>query len=494
MPLALVTKMNAHTVLAAVNRSAEKAGLQPGLPLPDARARCPGLHIAPFDLPGDYKAIKALTAWCVRYTPWTAVDMDTHADGTRGLWLDISGSAHLFGGENALLTDLSYRLTHLGYAHRLAIADTPGAAWAVARFQQPLRQAIVSVCSGEEKIKSALSSLPVAALRIAPNIVEGLLCLGFNLIGQLLVLPRAYLTRRFGNSLGHRLDQALGNRVEIIQPIHAIAKYQSRLSFAEPITHRAGIDASLDHLLSTLCAQLVTKNLGARQLKLSGYRIEGDVTEITVGTSWPVRDPQHIRSLFEEKLKNLAPGFGIELLLLVATATDPLAPSQISFTADDKSQGLSYLLDRLINRFGPQQVFNLIPVPRHLPEHAQKEVLALFDKPKYSVNINQGPSAVRPLRLLAVPEPIKELAPATNRPPVIFEWRQRHYRVALADGPERILPEWWLKDTLEPFNRGLDVRDYFRIEDTKGLRFWVFRAGLYQSKQQSKWFIHGFFP
>ena len=493
MPLALVTKMNAHTVLAAVNRTAEKVGLQPGLPLPDARARCSGLHIAPSDLPGDYKALEALTAWCVRYTPWTATDTDSNATGTRGLWLEISGSAHLFGGENALLTDLSHRLTHLGYAHRLAIADTPGVAWAVARFQQPLRQAIVLVCSGEEKIKAALAPLSVAALRIAPNIVEGLLCLGLNRIGQLLALPRAYLTARFGNLLGHRLDQALGNRAEIIQPIRAAAKYQSRLTFAEPITHRAGIYVSLDRLLSTLCAQLATENLGARQLRLSGYRIEGDVTEIAVGTGRPERDPEHIRSLFEEKLKNFDPGFGIEFLLLAATATDPLAPSQFSLAASDKSRGLAYLLDRLSNRFGPRQVFSLMPVPRHPPEYAQKEVLALFGKSKPSVNIDQGPSAARPLWLLAMPEPIKVLAPATNRPPVMFEWRQRHYRVALFDGPERILPEWWLKDTLEPFNGQVDLRDYFRIEDTKGLRFWVFRTGLYQPKQQSKWFMHGFF-
>ncbi len=494
MPLALVEKINSQLALTAVNLSAERAGLHPGLSLSDARIRCSNLHVAKADLPSEYKALESLAVWCIRYTPWTAVDMGSKANGTSGLWLDISGSAHLFGGEKALLKDLSFRLARLGYTHRIAVAGTPGAAWAVARFKQPIHKIIISVSTGKEKIKAALAPLPVAALRIAPGIVDNLSCLGIDSIDQLLTLPRAHLMVRFSASVVHCLDQALGNQIEIIQPVRATAKYQSHLVFAEPILDRPAIDNSLDNLLNALWTKLESKHLGVRRLRLSGYRVNGDVVEITIGTSQPVRNSKYVINLFEEKLKGFDPGPGIELLLLAAITTAPLAPSQSSFIVNEESQSLSCLIDRLNNRFSPQQVFNLAPIFRHRPEHGQKKVLVLFERTKLLDRIGQRPIAPRPLQLLTKPEPIKVLVPASNRPPMIFQWRKRRYHVALIGGPERILSEWWFKSFPELVNKQADLRDYFCIEDIKGLRFWIFRTGPQQFERSPKWFMHGLFP
>ena len=494
IPLVLVEKVNSQSVLTSVNRSAERAGLYRGLSLSDARVRCSNLYVAKADFSSEYKALESLAVWCLRYTPWTATDVSQNASETSGLWLDISGSAHLFGGEAALLKDLSSHLAYFGYTHRIAIADTPGTSWAIARFKQPPHKIIISVSTGKEETKAALAPLPVTALRVASSIIDNLLRLGLNCIGQLLVLPRAHLTLRFGASLVHCLDQALGNQTEIIQPIRAIVKYQSRLVFAEPILDRAVIENSLGRLLNALWDQLEVKHLGARQLTLSGYQVDGDVTEIAIGTSRPLRNSKHVINLFEEKLKNFDLGFGIELLVLSANTTDPLVPSQSSFIASQESQGLPYLIDRLNNRFGSRQVFNLVPVSRHRPEHAQKKIAAFSDRTKPLDHTRKGTTIFRPLQLLTKPEPIRILELAGDRTPVIFEWRARCYRVALTGGPERISTEWWLNSYLEPFNKQADSRDYFHIEDIKGLRFWVFCAGLYQSERSPKWFMHGFFP
>jgi len=493
-PLVLVAEINGHAVLASVNRAAEIAGLQPGLPLADARALCSDLHAAPADPTGDHKALVALAIWCGRYTPWTAMDPDSQGAGAGGLWLDISGAAHLFSGEDMLLADLSQCLGRLGYAHRLAAADTPGAAWAVTRFQQPLRQSIVSIPSGVSETKAALAPLSVAALRLAPDVVEGLFHLGLRRIEELLTRPRAPLVARFSAALSRRLDQALGKCFEAIEPIRLVPAYQSRLAFADPITHRAGVEASLDRLLNTLCAQLAAARLGVRRVKLIGYRVDGSVTEAIIGTGRPVREASHLRRLFEEKLKLFDPGFGIELLLLAAVATDPLAFEQSSLASNNEVQALAYLLDRLGNRFGPSRVLRLVPASRHLPEYAGRTVPAFGDVPELPAQFDETPIAPRPLQLLLSPELIEAVAPVPDRPPVMFKWRSRRHRVALADGPERISPEWWHKDPAELFNGQAHLRDYYRIEDTEGRRFWVFRVGLYRSERPPMWFLHGFFP
>ncbi len=484
-----MTEENGHALLVAVNRAAEISGLQPGLPLADARALCPGLYTAPADPNGERAALGRLGAWCNRYTPWTAPDPDSFSAGAGGLWLEITGSAHLFGGESAMLSDLSERLSVLGYAHRLGVADTPGAAWAAARFLQPLRNPIVVIPTGAAE--EALAPISVAALRLPTNTVEGLFRLGLRQIGQLCERPRAPLAARFGSLLLNRLDQALGQRPESIEPERPPPAYQSRMAFAEPLTHRDGIEASLERLLSALCRQLATAHIGARQVRLSGYRVDGGVTEITVGTGRAVREAGHLRRLFEQKLDDFDPGFGIDTLILAATLTDSLACAQSSLTSDGSAEALAFLLDRLGNRLGRNRVHRLAPAPRHPPEHAQTAVAAQAIPTALE---GHGPVSPRPLQLLASPEPIEAIAPVPDRPPVMFKWRRTRHRVALADGPERIAPEWWLEDPSELFSSHTRLRDYYRVEDTKGRRFWLFRAGLYRPDQAPKWYMHGFFP
>jgi len=492
----MVTEARGQAVLAAINRAAEAGGLVPGLPLADARALVPTLRTAAADPAGDRRALGALAVWCGRYTPWTA------PDGGDGLWLEITGAAHLFGGEAALLADLSAGLAAFGYAHRLGAADTLGAAWAVARFAQPLRDPIASVPAGLAATTQALMPLSVAALRIGAETAEGLFRLGLRRIGQLTGQPRAPLARRFGAGLLERLDQALGHDHETITPCRPPARYQSRLAFAEPLIHRDGVIAALDRLLAVLCRQLATADVGARRLRFSGYRVGGDVAEIIIGTGRAVRDAAHLKRLFAEKLERFDPGFGIDLLVLAALETDPLAPAQAALSPDrvpsdmSSEQALAYLLDRLVNRLGPECVMRLMPAPRHPPEHAQYALAgptggggALPGEPS-----PHRPIAARPLQLLAQPEPIEAMAPVPDRPPVMFRWRRRQHRVALADGPERIAPEWWLEDPAEMFSDRMRLRDYYRVEDTEGGRFWLFRAGLYRPDRPPRWYMHGIFP
>ncbi|MEK9754290.1 MAG: hypothetical protein VW338_13935 [Rhodospirillaceae bacterium] len=224
------------------------------------------------------------------------------------------------------------------------------------------------------------------------------------------------------------------------------------------------------------------------------YRFEADV-----GTGRPVRDAAHLKRLFVEKLARFDPGFGIDALLLAAIEVEPLAPAQAAL-AKDRSHGtrggeaLAELLDRLANRLGPGRVLSLVPTPRHPPEHAQRAVSALAEPISTGSKLAAVTSAPRPLQLLATPEPIEAVAPVPDRPPVMFRWRRRPHRVASADGPERIAPEWWLEDPAELFNDHERLRDYYRVEDTDGRRFWLFRAGLYRPDRPPQWYMHGIFP
>ena len=492
-PLAGVAEENGHALLVAVNRAAEIAGLQPGLPLADARALVPDLRTAPADPEGERAALERLARWCDRYTPWTAVDPDSFGAGAGGLWLEITGAAHLFGGEAELLADLSARLGALGYAHRLGVADTPGAAWAAARFQPPLQASIAAV--PPDGAEAALAPLSVAALRLAPKVTEGLFRLGLRHIVQLGRRPRGPLAARFGGALLDRLDQAFGRRSETIEPGRPPPDHQTRIAFAEPITHRNGIEAALDRLIETLCGQLAAARVGARRIRLAGYRVDGGVAEVTVGTGRAMRAAAHLRRLFEQKLDDFDPGFGVDALVLAATVADPLAPTQSSLTGDGGAEALAFLIDRLGNRLGPGRVHRLAPAPRHPPEHAQSRLAAIDAAPSpTNEETADEPASPRPLQLLATPEPIEVVAPVPDRPPVMFTWRRRRHRVTLADGPERIAPEWWLEDPAALWSGQVRLRDYYRVEDTEGRRFWLFRAGLYRPDRAPKWYMHGIFP
>ena len=496
--------------LLAVSPAAEAAGGHPGLPLAAARALVPGLMVFAADPAGERQTIEDLADWCGRYSPWTAVD------GAAGLWLDVTGCAHLFGGETALLEDLVRRLKGFGFAARAALADTPGAAWAAARFASGPAGAWVAIPPGETG--PALAPLPAAALRLDGATVDELSRLGLRTIGDLTGAARAPLAARFSKTLIARLDQALGDKGEPISPRRPPPAFRARLAFAEPARTGADVGRAFEKLLAELCARLELAHQGARRMELTLYRLDGTCARAGVGTSRPVREPTHLARLFAEKLAGLDAGFGIEVMTLAATAVDALAagqldlavhrraPSCVPRAAPEKGapscvpraapeKGTARLIDRLGNHLGPGNVVRLLARASHIPERAFREVSALAQPDDAGAHVHAhaaSPPAPRPLQLLPWPEPIEVVAPVPDEAPVMFRWRRRQHRVARAEGPERIGPEWWLEDANE-LSSSHRIRDYYRVENVDGRRFWVYREGPYRPGVRPRWYLHGLF-
>ncbi|MCW5679302.1 MAG: DNA polymerase Y family protein [Xanthobacteraceae bacterium] len=496
-PLVTVTAAHGGVRVVSVDHAASAAGIAPGLTLAESHALCPGLTTAEADPAADRKALNTLADWCGRYTPWTAVDESGgwagSLGGGAGLWLNISGCAHLFGGEAALLEDLIERLRRFGLAATAAVADTPGSAWAVARFSAETAEIVPP---GQQK--TALAPLPIAGLRVPPPVIEGLGQVGLRRIGDLLEMPREPLTARFGALLLSRLDQALGRKDEPLSPRLPVPAMAARLAFAEPIARAEDIAGATRHLLVDLCARLTAARQGGRRLELALYRSDGSVARIAIGTSRPARDPDHLMRLFRDKLDGVDAGFGIEIAVLAATVVAPVAPIQMALGADRaaRSESLSRLIDRLGNRLKPANVTRLVECASHQPERSQRSVTALADPPASApspATADERSRQSRPLSLLPVPEPIEVIAPVPDGPPVLFRRGRRPYRVAMAEGPERIGPEWWLENDGHDPERQSRIRDYYRIEDSDGRRFWVYREGLYRPGVPPRWYLHGLF-
>ena len=461
--------------------------------LADGRALLPSLETVPVDSAGDAAALARLVGWCGRYSPWTAVD-GTAPEGVIGgdgsIWLDVTGCTHLFGGDAAMLADLTSRLGKVGFGVRAAVADTPGAAWAAARFVHPdVGAPWVVVAPGE--IRTMLRPLPTAALRLTAKTVAALDTLGLRCIGDLVPLPRASLAARFGGEVAKRLDQALGCQPEPLSPIPAQVPHFARLAFAEPVGRTEDLAYAVIHLLDELCAGLETAGHGARRLLLTLYEPDGRIHRFRIGTSRPSRAAAHLARLFAEHLDAVETKFGIEAMTLMAPVTEMLGPVQAALdsgpvaSADDPDA----LIDRLSNRLGANRVIRFSPQESHIPERAAHAAAALIS-PSKQADPAAWPEPSRPLRLLSRPEAIEATAPVPDDPPVMFRWRRVLYRVARAEGPERIVPEWWRDDTVADAD---GLRDYYRVEDTAGHRFWLYREGLYRADVPPAWYMHGIF-
>jgi protein ImuB len=467
-------------VLAAVDPAAALAGLAPGMSLADARARLPELRLVDADPAGDAQALAAFADWCGRFSPWTSVD------GTDGIWLDVTGCVPLVDSEEALARDLVARASRLGFAARAAIADTPGAAWAVARYAELPVSSVRVLANGETR--AALAPLPVAGLRLPGEIVQDLKRLGLKRIGDLYGMARAPLAPRFGEQVARRLDQALGLVEEPISPRQPTVPRLVRRILAEPISTPEAIEIGLAQLMALLCRQLEEEGLGARRIELACFRIDGRVERIAIGTSRPSHQPDHLGRLLTEKIGEIAPGFGIELMQLRALAVEPLAALQLGLDAKQDGGAVAPLVDRLANRLGARNVLRLIPEDSHLPERAARTV-SVLDVRHDKAGQDWPTDRPRPIRLLAYPDPIEVVAPVPDDPPLMFRWRRVPHRVRRAEGPERIALEWWH----EP-EAGTDgIRDYYRVEDEAGRRFWLYRRGLYRPEASPAWFLHGFF-
>lgn len=474
-------------MVVAVDDGAEAQGIAPGMGLADARALLPGLAALPADPLGDAATLARLADWAERYTPAVALD------GADGLFLDVTGCAHLFApgieGEAALLADLLDRVRRAGLAARGALADTPGAASALARFAAQGDGGIVAPPGGAAPL---LDPLPTAALRLSPEAVQGMARVGLRRIADLRRLEgqsgRAPLAARHGPAVWRRLDQALGRAEEAIAPRRPPAPLAVRLGFAEPIATAGSIAGAARQLLDRLARRLEAEGAGARRVAATFFRVDGQAQRLAIGTAAPSRDPQHLFRLLAEKLGQVEPGFGIDLVELSAPETEALDAAQIDLPATEPGAAagtsLEELIDRLSNRLGSDRVGRQAPRESRAPERAVQPAAALA--PPSAAGWSLPP---RPLRLLPRSEPVDVIAGA-DASPSLFRWRAHLHRVAAAEGPERLAPEWWLADAPRT------TRDYWRVEDEAGRRFWLYQmteAGGQGSEGKGAWFLHGEF-
>jgi len=471
--------------IAALNDEAEKAGAAIGEPLADARAKAGFLQVRPAESEADTAALHRLALWATRYTPTVAPWGEQ--DGADGFFLDITGAAHLFGGEEKLLGDLHDRLSAFGLPSRLAIAETPGAAWALTRFHREPHKII-----GADTELFALSALPIKALRLSPETATALQRLGFKRVGALCEAPRAPLAARFETELLRRLDQALGRMAEPLAPIVPPPVYYSLRYLLEPIGAQEAVVSVAKRLMQDLVYALTRDGVGARALRLSLYRVNGLVSQIEIALTRPTRDVAHVGKLIDLKLERLPDmlesDFGFETLGLAVTLAERMEPAQAeiaAFAGDDDPECTAALIDRLRQRLGPRSVRRLAPVESHIPERAEVMTAAACTAPAWP---QPDDTQMRPLLLLPRAEPADVTALVPEGPPQRFRWRGVTYAVSGAQGPERIAGEWWRTQTEVP------TRDYYVVESDAGHRFWIYREGLYDRETTSpRWFVHGLF-
>ncbi|MFK7943777.1 MAG: DNA polymerase Y family protein [Paracoccaceae bacterium] len=501
VPPAVLTETGARGILiTAASTPAQKLGIGPGMRLTDARTICPALGAVPHDRAADAALLGMMADAMLRFTPWVALD------GADGLMLDVTGCAHLKGGEEALADAIRVVFDHAGFTAHIGLADTQGAAWALARYGADQS----SITTGDPI--PALTTLPMAALRLSPETMDGLARLGLKRIGDLTGLDRSSLMRRFPPNRKDpgpvaRLDQALGRRDEPLTPRAEAPDYRVHVSPMEPLIDIAGIRHHFDDLLASLMGILASNGHGAQRLSLHAFRCDGPVIRLGIGLARASREVGHITRLFVEKLGEIDPGFGVDTLMLSADVTESVTAQQQTLepaheTASEAAEpdALERLVDRISNRLGVDSIYRLEPVASHIPDRsvrradpvrASAHASAREPEPERPANWSESLAPIRPLTLLERPEPIAVMAEIPEGPPVTFRWRRVLHQVTCATGPERIAPEWW-RD-LANRNR---TRDYYAIEDADGGRYWLFRDGLYHqphARGAPEWFLHGIF-
>ncbi len=475
-PLALIGRDGNRRVVLAVDAAAQSAGLRAGMTATKAQVLVPNLIVQDADSAGDAEALERLAVWLLRYAPIVA------PDPPNGIVIDSTGADHLHGGEAAMLDGLIGRLAMSGIAARGAIADTWGAAHALARYA-----ASPTFIAPEGHGSSILEPLPLAALRIAPSVAADLHTLGFRTVGDLLAQPRAPLTLRFGPEIGRRIDQALGEASEPIEPVRSADLIEVRRAFAEPIGAAETIARYVGKLVVQLCERLEAAGLGARRLDLICHRVDSRAQAVRIGMATPVRDAKRLTRLLCDKIETISPGFGIEVMTLAASVAEPFEAKQtISSLVEETEADVSGLVDTLMNRVGERAIYRLAPVASDVPERSVCRVPAMAA----DTGANWPGHWPRPSRLLPQPERIETVALLPDHPPATFTWRGVRRRVKRADGPERIHAEWWKRDA-----ELVAVRDYFRVEDEAGERFWIYRAGdgVDPATGSHRWFLHGVF-
>jgi len=471
LPFVLRTPQHGRMVITASNSVAESKGLSCGMVLADARAILPELEVQDDKPDLAEKLLTRLAEWCIRFTPIVAIDLPD------GLLLDTSGCSHLWGGDALYLKEIVRRLNERGYEARAAMADTIGSAWGVARFGK----GSLVITSGTHV--DALLSLPPEALRLETETVERLHKLGLHQVKQFIGMPRTALRRRFGPQFLHRLDMAIGQEIETLEPVQPVEPYQERLPALEPVVTAPGIEIGLNELLKRLCGRLQGEQKGLRNAVLKCYRVDGKMVQVDIGTNRPSHHVTHLFKLFELKIPTIEPALGIELFVLEAPKVEDYLPQQEKMwegKAGIADVRLSELLDRLAVKVGQQAIHRYLPDEHYWPERSLKSALSIQEETTSEWRSDKP----RPLQLLANPEHIEVTAPIPDYPPMLFLHRGQRHKVVRADGPERIEQEWWLQQGQH--------RDYYRVEDETGNRYWIFRLGHYHDETY-QWFLHGYF-
>ena len=514
-PVVLTVEGTHGLVIHAVTQAAAERGARTGSRLTDARTIDPGLIAIPADPAGDAALVKRLAKWAGRWAPLVEVDAPD------GLRLDVTGVAHLFGGERGLIADIEKRFAAMGLTVRMAIAPTASAAWALARFPSHQRgegdSAKLSgvrgraanrigrtpspypLPAGERELVEQLFPLPVAALRLEPDTVLTLERLGLKTIGALLDVPRLALARRFrdGGDVVDALDRALGRKDEPLTAEPVEPPPRALLRLEEPAIHAEAAPQALDRLIPHLVRQLEERRLGARGLLLTGFRVDGSLAIARVATSIPSREPKHLQRLLADKAAALDPQFGFDAFTLEAHWTEELGAAQHSLVEEPGGEReVARLVDRLTVKLGPGAVRRPEAFESHLPERANRWVAAVTNKPlspcSRDARVDPPPQSgegSKPQRLLDRPEAINVIYATPEGMPRRFVWRRAVHDIARAQGPERIAPEWWRQPS------SARLRDYYRVEDSTGRRYWIYREGLIGDGRGGapNWFIHGLF-
>ena len=480
-PLAVSLKTGNALHIHALEMRASKLGLYKGQPLANARAMVQPLKVLPADERADAALLEGIADWCDRFTPLVSLDAPD------GLFLDITGAAHLFGDETAMLTMVMQRITDQGFAVRGAIAGTSLAARALAHFQS---RAILPP-GGEAQ---AIAPLSIAALDPDDKTLRALRHAGLKTVGMVAERLSSELSERLGKSFVTRLKILLGAEEQPLEPRRPLPDLMAEQRFAEPIVTEEAIAASLLSLAESLSEILERQGRGARLLEAVFFRADGKVERIVVRTGEGLREPQIMLRLLRQKLDALAdpldPGFGFDVIRLEALLAEETRPSTISFdSSENERRQILFLVDRLSARFGEHRVQRFVPQDTHIPEAASVAVPAQdrdFLARNWPLKRQPGDPPHRPLRLLEKAEEVFHVAASVpDGPPSRFRWRQCLHEVTRAEGPERIAMEWWK-------SKGL-ARDYFRIETKGGQRFWLYRDGLFHQIGAPRWYLQGIF-
>ena len=510
-PVATIAKVKGALRLVALDARARALGLKPGTTLADARAMHPRLVPLEAEPEADAATLRAIVDWCRLFTPLAALD------GPDGAMLDITGAAHLFGGERALMATMVARLARQGFTAMTAVAGTPAAAWALNRYGGPVR--LIPDGAEPARLAKLCAPMPLAALRLDEAAVARFAQAGLRRVGDLLLRPRAPIAARFGGDVHRRLDRLLGQGRQPISPRFAAPAFLAERRFTEGLTRVEDIQATILALAYDLCGLLARHGEGARRLDVSLYRVDGVVKHVAAGTSRPLREPLAMTRLFRDRIEavgadGLDAGCGFDVVRLAALAAERLDPDQLDWADTSDTRDLADLVDRLGARFGLHRVTRLRIGDSHHPEWASTVAveprLARSPKPPSAPEavraIEGDPPALlpeRPIRLLERPEPIETVAAVPDGPPSLFKWRRITHHVAAIEGPERIGPDWWRRGQdassqassyqASSSHSSSRTRDYFRAEDTEGRRFWLYREGLYHEAPAPRWFLHGFF-